>query len=93
MSPFLESWNPFRKEGVRVRVEENFDQLLAEERSKYAEHPEMKEGLEPGAMKTQFGCMFFPPKNYYPVEYRDCIKTWVYPTDFLKRSLICFSKT
>lgn len=40
-------------------MEENFDQLLAEERSKYAEHPEMKEGLEPGAMKTQFGCMFF----------------------------------
>ena len=34
-----------RKEGVR-RVEENFDQLLAEERSKYAD-PEMKEGLEP----------------------------------------------
>lgn len=59
-------------------MEENFDQLLAEERSKYAEHPEMKEGLEPGAMKTQFGCMFFPPKIYYPGEYRDCRKTWVY---------------
>ena len=35
-----------------------------------------------------FGCMmFFPPKLYYPGEYRDCIKTWVYPTYFLKRGL------
>ena len=64
-------------------MEENFDQLLAEERSKYAEHPEMKEGLEPGAMKTQFGCMFFFLQKFIILESIEIVErlgcTYIFP--------------